>query len=68
MQKFPVLWHKRLRKYVKCYKQERFYNAELPCEEVEDLTFLSKHFNSSLIICEALQGVTERALQLWKLI
>jgi hypothetical protein len=28
-----VLWHKGLRKYVKCYNQERFYNAELLCEE-----------------------------------
>jgi hypothetical protein len=33
-----VLWHNGLQKYVKCYKQERFYNAELLCEEV-DVTF-----------------------------
>jgi hypothetical protein len=28
-----VLWHKGLRKYFKCYNQEKFYNAELLCEE-----------------------------------
>jgi hypothetical protein len=30
-----VLWHKRLQKYMKCYKQERFYKAELLCEEAD---------------------------------
>jgi hypothetical protein len=28
-----AVWHQRMRKYVKCYKQEWFYNAELLCEE-----------------------------------
>jgi hypothetical protein len=28
-----VLWNRRLRKYVKSYKQERYYSAKLLCEE-----------------------------------
>jgi hypothetical protein len=34
------LWHKGLTKYVKCYKLERFFNAELLCEEVEEYDIL----------------------------
>jgi hypothetical protein len=30
-----VLWHQRLGKYARSYKQERYYNAELLCEEVD---------------------------------
>jgi hypothetical protein len=30
-----VLWHQRVGKYVKSYKQERYYNAELLCEEAD---------------------------------
>jgi hypothetical protein len=28
-----VLWHKRMQKYVKSFKQEKYYNAELVCEK-----------------------------------
>jgi hypothetical protein len=43
-----MLMAKGLTIYIKCYKQERFYNAELLCGEMEENDFLSKHFNSSL--------------------
>jgi hypothetical protein len=43
------LWHKELTKYVKCYKQEGVYNAER-----RRMEFLTKHFNSSLVICDTI--------------
>jgi hypothetical protein len=39
-----VLWHLRMRKYFKCYKQKWLYNAELLCEEVGN-SFYSVHKN-----------------------
>jgi hypothetical protein len=40
-----VLWQQSLPKYVKCYKQERFHNAELHCEEAA--TSSSETFGST---------------------
>jgi hypothetical protein len=58
-----VLWGKGLQKYVKCYKWERFYNAELLCEEADVIYQLHKNrvryscliiFKLSLTICDTI--------------
>jgi hypothetical protein len=39
-----ALWHQKVRKYVKYYKKECFYNAEIVCEEAGNY-FYSMHQN-----------------------
>jgi hypothetical protein len=47
-----ILWLKWLRKYVKCYKQERYYNAELLCEEA---VTSRKDFYNAELLCEEVE-------------
>jgi hypothetical protein len=46
------LWHKGLRKYVKCHNQEDFIMQNCSVKKFKSMTFLPKHFNSSLIVCD----------------